>query len=277
MDFKTYTKIFKLFVHKKWTEESIYEVPLDNFCELITHLNDQERALILELTNRYTWITNSKYNEAIISVLNKPSDDLINTTEKIYFFGIISPKDEGKKVKSGHAVLYSGINLTNFLPRYQHITFQQVKQLDEFSKMRLTSKDLLFLIDDYIGSGKTVTECVEEIFTKNEDLKERTHILSIAVQKEAITLINSMKIPFHYHHIEEKGITDHYEKTQIETKIDLMRNIEKKLKLNPKYSLGFQESESLITLIRTPNNTFPIFWDDYEIKGKRKKAPFPRY
>lgn len=152
-----------------------------------------------------------------------------------------------------------------------------MKSFDDFTKMTLKDSDLLFLIDDYIGSGKTVTKCLEEISLKNNKLKERIHILSLAVQKQTIDLINSMGIPFHYHHVEQKGITDFYEKASAENKIATMRTIEKKLKLNPKYSLGFEESESLITLIRTPNNTFPIFWDDYEIKGEKKKAPFPRY
>ncbi len=277
MDFKTYTSIFKLFVNKKWTEESIYETPLDNFCELVTHLNDQERNLLFDLTNRYTWITNSRYNEIIVSLLNKPNDDLIKSAENIYCFGIISPKNEGQKVKSGHTVLYNGISLTTFLPKYQHVNFHQIRSFNEFSNINLTDKDLIFLVDDYIGSGKTVSECIKEILTKNHHLKAHIHILSLAVQKDAIKLITSKEIPFYYHHVERKGISDYYEKTQIESKKDLMKRIERKLKLNPKYSLGFQKSESLLTLIRTPNNTFPVFWDDYEIKGEKKKAPFPRY
>jgi len=33
----------------------------------------------------------------------------------------------------------------------------------------------------------------------------------------------------------------------------------------------------LVTLQRTPNNTFPIFWEKHKLKGKEFDAPFSRY
>lgn len=37
--------------------------------------------------------------------------------------------------------------------------------------------------------------------------------------------------------------------------------------------LGYAESEALVTMIKTPNNTFPFYW--YE-KNSNSYAPFPR-
>lgn len=55
-----------------------------------------------------------------------------------------------------------------------------------------------------------------------------------------------------------------------------MRNIENRIfsKVGD-YSLGFKESESLISLLRTPDNTFPIFWNNYK-KNINLRPPFPR-
>ncbi len=51
-----------------------------------------------------------------------------------------------------------------------------------------------------------------------------------------------------------------------------MESIEKKIKPHKNEKLGFKSSEALITLIRTPNNTFPVFWK----QKKDRIAPFPR-
>ena len=52
-----------------------------------------------------------------------------------------------------------------------------------------------------------------------------------------------------------------------------MHEIEDILKVDSKYSFGFNQTEALISLIKTPNNTFPVYW--YEKNG-HSHAPFPR-
>ena len=51
-----------------------------------------------------------------------------------------------------------------------------------------------------------------------------------------------------------------------------MESIEEKIKAHDNEKLGYMGSEALITLARTPNNTFPVFWK----QKNNKKAPFPR-
>jgi hypothetical protein len=43
-----------------------------------------------------------------------------------------------------------------------------------------------------------------------------------------------------------------------------MKKIEEKLNVEKKYLFGYKRSEALISLIRTPNNTFPVFWKTYQ-------------
>lgn len=63
----------------------------------------------------------------------------------------------------------------------------------------------------------------------------------------------------------------------LEQKLELMKSIESKIPKVGKFSFGYEKSEALVTLMRTPNNTFPIFWKDCTHKGQKLKAPFPRY
>ncbi len=52
-----------------------------------------------------------------------------------------------------------------------------------------------------------------------------------------------------------------------------MEEIEDKMSVKRNYRLGYGQSEALVTMCRTPNNTFPVFWEE---KGNMKLAPFPR-
>lgn len=43
------------------------------------------------------------------------------------------------------------------------------------------------------------------------------------------------------------------------------------------YSFGYKESEALVTMTRTPNNTFPLYWFEAKLdKNNKWQAPFPR-
>ena len=54
---------------------------------------------------------------------------------------------------------------------------------------------------------------------------------------------------------------------------ELLTQIEDTLGVEEEFRLGFGGSANLITLIRTPNNSLPLFWLD---KGRSHTAPFPR-
>ena len=56
-----------------------------------------------------------------------------------------------------------------------------------------------------------------------------------------------------------------------------MKKIENKIPKVSKYRMGYEKSEALISLMRTPNNTFPIFWKGIISKGIEIDAPFQRY
>ena len=55
-----------------------------------------------------------------------------------------------------------------------------------------------------------------------------------------------------------------------------MSSIETSIGVTEDYRLGYASSEALVSMIRTPNNTFPIYW----FRNKKEKlnlhAPFPR-
>ncbi len=55
-----------------------------------------------------------------------------------------------------------------------------------------------------------------------------------------------------------------------------MLKMEKRIPAASFFSLGYNRCEALITLARTPDNTFPIFWKKYKIGKQSFDAPFSR-
>ena len=68
-------------------------------------------------------------------------------------------------------------------------------------------------------------------------------------------------------------LKDYYTDEEAEHRLKLMEEIEDKMSVKRNYRLGYGQSEALVTMCRTPNNTFPVFWEE---KGNMKLAPFPR-
>ena len=52
-----------------------------------------------------------------------------------------------------------------------------------------------------------------------------------------------------------------------------MKKISQQLQVPKELYLGYLETESLVAMNKTPNNTFPVYW--YEKNG-HSHAPFPR-
>jgi hypothetical protein len=55
-----------------------------------------------------------------------------------------------------------------------------------------------------------------------------------------------------------------------------MLEIENLIPGGKNFSLGYNNCEALITLARTPDNTFPVFWMKHRIGKKYFDAPFSR-
>jgi len=55
-----------------------------------------------------------------------------------------------------------------------------------------------------------------------------------------------------------------------------MDKIESRLGNVNDFKHGYKMSESLVTMSRTPDNTFPVFWWDKCTTGSKWPSPFPR-
>lgn len=273
---KYVTKLYTIFKQKKWRirENGNYSV-FDRFCSRLAELeNDKERDLIIELTNEFLWIKSNMYEEYLLTALKMLFDSKEWEPDKdknIYICPLLPPNDFGK-LKSSTYMLY----LCQSILMRTYFEFQEsqirICETPEVLKIHQDRVGSLILIDDFIGSGETALGCLEYLkFLK--DSNKKIYIVSLVAQEEGINNISKENVSVFTALTRKKAITDTYPESEAKEKIEVMENISKHLHAPKGMKLGYADTESLVAMIKTPNNTFPVYW--YENK-KNTYAPFVR-
>lgn len=267
------TRIFK---NKDWFSKDEDDIVYDAFFELLQVLEPSERVLLLELTERYLWLSGSEYEKEIKDALNLIPADILGNAKKLFLFPIIKLTDVGKS-KSGITLVYDIKSLSPKLTKLKHLKLQPLEKFEEFEQGYGTKdNELLFLVDDFIGTGETLNQCLAEIETRMKVDMQKVIIISISCQKETFERLKSQGVMIYSSNIISRGISDFNVEPNIEIKKELMKVIEKSIPGAKSVTLGYQESEATITLKRTPDNTFPIFWKKVRKNGNYLNAPFYR-
>lgn len=270
------TKLYDIFLAKKWAlqENSDYSV-FDRFCSRLAELeNDEERDLVIELTNGFLWVKSSMYEEYLLEALKRLFESREWKKEKnknIYICPLLPERDFGK-LKSSIFMLYMCQSI--LLRTYPEFQEEQIRICESPAILKAHEERIgaLILIDDFIGSGETAIECLDYL----KDLKkidQKTYIVSLVAQEEGVKNINKEKIPVFAAVTRRKAITDAYPEVEAKQKIDIMTKISTYLHAPKRMRLGYADTESLVAMIKTPNNTFPVYW--YEHKNNTY-APFVR-
>lgn len=270
-------KLFTIFNQKKWVDIDGFDENISRFGELIDNLKSEQVELLITLTERYRWYSYNEYHSQLRSLLKSLYAQHLEGIDKIYLFPIIKPKDE-ENTKSGHAIMYFLDSIKPSLPQYEKIEFELLKKFEDLEpeNLKLEENEILLLVDDYVGSGGTLNASLSEL-EKNKSLNERFIILTVMIQESTKETLDGNNIINVVGEITNKGISDHYEGDELKKNIELMEQMEKTIPKVKNYKFGYESSEALVTMIKTPNNTFPIFWKDYHRKGKTYKAPFARH
>lgn len=269
-------KLYTIFEQKKWKlqESGDYSV-FDRFCSRLAELeSDRERDLIIELTNEFLWVQSSMYEEYLLVALKKMFESKewkLEKNKNIYICPLLSEEDFGKLKSSTYMLYLCQSILMRTYPQFQEgqIRICETPEVLKEHKDRIGS---LILVDDFIGSGETALGCLEYLkFLKDAD--KNIYIVSLVAQEEGINNISREKISVFTALIRKKAITDAYSELEAKEKIEVMENISKHLHAPKGMQLGYASTESLVAMIKTPNNTFPVYWYEYK---KNTYAPFVR-
>ncbi len=266
------------FERKNWSNFRDYDPFFEGYCGFLENLNDDELGLILELTDDYKWIMQRDYHEYLTDALEKLSSYSYLNLDKIYILPLLSKQDREKgRDKSSRIVAYQCMETRfNYHPLFSNTIFQRVDSLELLPRATKISADKnpIILVDDYVGTGETAESALNHLLEVREYDLQYVFVASLVAQRIGMTRITSQGYNFLVSLVRDRGISDKYSPTQAAIKKDIMLHLEERIGIDKKNELGYGQSEGLITMIRTPNNTFPVYW--HEPKSKKWQPLFPR-
>ena len=273
---KYVNKLQMIFQQKDWKmEKAGIASVFDRFCVRLSQLNnDDERDLIIELTNDYLWVQPDMYEEYLLKAfeqLFECSEWEVEENKEIYICPLLPERDFGKIKSSGFMTYLCQSILMRMFPE---ITENRINICNSPEDLEKDTDDIgaLILVDDYIGSGQTALECLGYLNFLS-DVGKKIFIISLVAQEDGIKNIRKENVLVFAAQSRKRGISDKYPKAEAEEKLNMMRNISRQIEGPRNMMLGYGNSEGLVSMIKTPNNTFPVYW--YENK-KYSSAPFVR-
>ena len=278
---ETISEITDLFNRKQWEKEDEVKPDsgnlFDRFCMMLERLNRDERDLLIKLTNNFIRIKFLDYFELLKDIFINIDISRYDKCDNIFLLPIVSKDDHERYLaKSADALLYP-IDIFIFngdLSKYS----TKVKRLSDVRGLDFhcnRNSSLVVFVDDFIGTGNTAISALE-LYEPYKRSNDDVIIVSIAIQNDGYRRIINAGYDVHYKYIINKGITDSGDIENKENAIEVMLNIEKNLNIRSTFSLGYRKSQALISMARTPNNTFPVYWCKKAVDRGLWPAPFAR-
>lgn len=284
-DFDEIQKLKNLFIEKGWNQFDEFDSFFNNYCSMLENLNPKQSSLVLDLTKKFIWLRSVDYYSYLKETLLQLKQFEYLSLDCIHVIPLISKTDrELQKIKSSSYVAYlcknSEFKYNEFFKDTKFIVHNNLETMPKPSTLKKKNHPIL-LIDDFIGTGDTANEALDELLEKRDYDTETLFVATLVCQEEGKKIINDRGFYVLSPIIRNRGISENYEEVDVEDMKNLMREIEQILeqdtKFDTNYKFGYKESEALVALIRTPNNTFPIYWYSAKIGGgKQWMAPFPR-
>lgn len=267
MDANQINRLTKIVESRQWYNFDYNAHPekktFDAIADMLKGLPSDEIDLSLDLLEEYRIIKD--YSNSVRDLIVRIDD--ITNGQKIFITPVV---DAGAvRIKSGQSLLYD-ISVYSRLFKKNTPCFRD----SPLSGDCQSHTGIHVSIDDFIGAGRQFMEMID--FMKKEKATSKiTHIAVICIQAEAKNKLESEGFQVIALDVREKAIEAIARKTG--TPIDSLYSrydlLEQRSGSPVNFRRGSDQSEALITLKTTPNNTLPIFW----IEGRiRWPAPFPR-
>jgi len=270
-----YHKIVGLYAKQNWLlkkKDKLTE--LIDFCESTEH-----KDLVISLLERFHYLT----DDTLGYLLNEITDYIINKsgftleTTQIMAIAYDDEADSSQKI----------LDLIK-IPLFEN-GWKTVKTVNRFgacNKSFKEGKTQIIMIDEFIGSGKTLRGRIKQL--KNDINGEfEFKCCFIAGIKEAVESIEKEGIEIFCPLTMNKGISGFYKNPELFKMENLMLGLELKLaqKINAKdlyeFSFGYGGAQALYSLDgcrgNTPNSVFPIFWWLQDSNQRQRNTLLTRY
>ncbi len=226
--------------------------------------DESEHEMLLSLLSQFYYYSEEKVKENTKELYQKFLSSTSGITDNIVFTKII--KELGTSFSD---ILFNTFWLSNDLYDFCEPNILDLIHETDASQI----PEIICVIDDYSGSGKTFVKTVNKMLEKNHHVTH-AHIffLTLHITNTAISFINEyskdtgIKIDVVYLDLSDKTFKEDYLYSQVEAHRQRLQyqNLCIKNKTNPDYVFGFEEIESLVAFhYNTPNNTLGLFWQDF--------------
>lgn len=263
-------KIDDVFSQHGWPKDCINKSSLyKRFIRTYEQLSGEERDLFIKLSRLYKWVSVPEYLDLVIKLLEnvatkhygiRAQDIWIYPIKKDEHCGVIKSADVVSYLCKAMQIQYSD----QLYKRNIHV----IGSLTEIRSKKSKFKERRLLIfDDFIGSGKYASEVLDELITAGIPAVNVV-ICSLFISELGLQQLSSKGCHIEYIEVAQSIIDKLSSKEK-----ELLKNMETSLGVEENFEFGYGHSANLISLLRTPNNSLPIFWLD---KGRSHSAPFPR-
>lgn len=268
-------RVNELFKNNEWEiDEEIKHSLYNRFINTLKNLDKDEQEIFLSLSEKFELIDFKEYQNKVIKLLEKAVKEtcdikkLKKKERKIYIKSLKSEKDENE-IKSSDCISYlcksTNIFYSDFLYCREFEVLGNINVVK--NKISEINNKKILLIDDLVGTANYALEVVKELIDIGIN-KENIIVLTMYIHKIGLRKLQCENIKTIYLELLDDSNIRQLEDNELET----LYNLEIKMKVPEDYYLGYKQSGCLVSLIRTPNNTLPVFW----MNKHSGNAPFPR-
>jgi hypothetical protein len=190
----------------------------------------------------------------------------------------LAETDKRGRPKSSSALLYPSAHFLRssvLLGTTKVVTAYD--RLDEAAKRNPpTQKTLYVLVDDFLGSGSSAEGQLLRLSALTPGHDKRILCCVLVAQVSGLERVDNLHVACLASIIRTRGISDSGLLSDKPSALATMDSLEARLGVEDDYKRGWKESEALVRMIRTPNNTFPVYWLPANKRTTAWRAPFPR-
>ena len=294
LDDSEFVRLQGIFKGKKWpiepTEDGVKDSLFDLFCKMLRELRRDESSLVMELTEdfvNYDLIFNPLFEECVRSFLSSPASAPLESCDAVIVTAILPVGCTSLDVAghSGSSLVYPArAHLPNFRMFQQKDRLGQLFHRPNPEEVELLLTDphihqaFVIFVDDFTGTGSTVWRAMDHWIARFGAVKQvNACALILVAMQEGVHQIHSHGHEVFVARTHRKGLTNSTRCADKIAAFKIMDEIEKRLAVIPNNKYGYGQSEALVKMITTPDNTFPVFWHLEDAHGHSWPAPFKRY
>lgn len=248
----------------------------ESFCRMYCRLSASQQELLLSLSKSYRWIKPRDLEAHFFAVWQAFVQGLPTEVRSIQVAPLLK-KSATRPKSSDHMFSIASAYERKLRLEAREKDVRLRKSVAYFAKNRAQASENVFvLIDDYLGSGDTALSALASMEKMFGGTLPQTYILVVAAQRSAIQLLQSKGCRVVTGFTFERAISDS-QSGQKDNDLVVMKDIGRYLQVKAADALGYKATEALVTMLRTPNNTFPVYWTNKKVKGVVWDSPFTRY